>query len=158
MSSYVITIAPDDGVGTQTTVRVDIDGGTTTIKEFTVRPTPGSSLAATAMPNIDIDMLLRAVQPPPGTPHASPEVQSDTPTTTGRRARPRKAASRRLRLASTDGATSAAAGRAYRRMPDDLEKVLAKAGTITALAASYGVPRHTAQGWINRLRKQNPSS
>jgi hypothetical protein len=45
-------------------------------------------------------------------------------------------------------------GRAYRRMPPPLELrgVHERVGTITAVATHYGVPRHTAQGWIARLR------
>lgn len=46
-------------------------------------------------------------------------------------------------------------GRAYRKMPDpaELRENLRKIGTVTGLAKHYGVPRHTAQGWVGRLRK-----
>jgi hypothetical protein len=40
----------------------------------------------------------------------------------------------------------------YRRMPDDLAAVFEKAGTVAAIAEHYQVPRHTAQGWVGRLR------
>jgi len=44
--------------------------------------------------------------------------------------------------------------RAYRRMPDDVVAVFQQAGGVTRTAEHYGVPRHTAQGWIRRLRMQ----
>jgi len=46
-------------------------------------------------------------------------------------------------------------GRAYRRMPDAEELVAAyrQAGGTTAVAKHYGVPRHTATGWVRRLRR-----
>ena len=55
----------------------------------------------------------------------------------------------RTRAAAVSGA------RAYRRMPDDLAAVYAKSDSVTAVARHYGVPRHTAQGWIGRLRRQD---
>jgi hypothetical protein len=50
--------------------------------------------------------------------------------------------------------------RVYRRMPD-LEEVLATfkdVGGVTKLAQHYGVPRHTAQGWMARARKMSSGS
>jgi hypothetical protein len=44
--------------------------------------------------------------------------------------------------------------RAYRRIPDDLAQTFTRLGSVTQLAAHYQVPRHTAQGWINRLRRE----
>jgi transposase len=52
------------------------------------------------------------------------------------------------------GATSGGTGRAYRRMPDDFAAVYQHAGSASAVAAHYQVPRHTGNGWIRRLRKQ----
>jgi hypothetical protein len=56
---------------------------------------------------------------------------------------------RRMRTSAT-----VSGARAYRRMPDDLAATYAKSGSVTAVARHYGVPRHTAQGWIGRLRRQ----
>ncbi|MEU1550757.1 hypothetical protein [Nocardia sp. NPDC005745] len=64
-------------------------------------------------------------------------------------------------IAPSDGSMTlfdgngAASGRAYRRMPDadELRSQYQQLGTVTALARHYGVPRHTAQGWMGRLRK-----
>jgi hypothetical protein len=50
--------------------------------------------------------------------------------------------------------TESAAGRSYRRSPDDLAAVLAQAGTAAAVADHYGVPGHTAQNWIRTLRRK----
>ncbi|MFS8478165.1 MAG: hypothetical protein FWJ93_04195 [Micromonosporaceae bacterium] len=50
--------------------------------------------------------------------------------------------------------TSTTARRAYRRMPEDIVAVFRRTGSVTATARHYGVPRHTAQGWVGRLRKQ----
>ena len=46
--------------------------------------------------------------------------------------------------------------RAYRRMPPAEELLVAyqRVGTISGLAERYGVPRHTAQGWASRLRRE----
>jgi transposase len=37
-------------------------------------------------------------------------------------------------------------------MPTDLAEVYQRLGGVTAVAEHYDVPRHTAQGWIGRLR------
>jgi hypothetical protein len=53
------------------------------------------------------------------------------------------------RVSSTD--------RPYRRMPDVAEIIATyeRIGTVTGLAEHYGVPRHTAQGWMGRARRLN---
>jgi hypothetical protein len=56
---------------------------------------------------------------------------------------------------------SQGAGRAYRRAPDDIVEVFNQAPSATTLARHYGVPRHTVQGWLRRLRSEGllpPSS
>ena len=53
------------------------------------------------------------------------------------------------------------AGRAYRRTPDDIVEVFNQAPSASTLARHYGVPRHTVQGWLRRLRSEGllpPSS
>lgn len=57
----------------------------------------------------------------------------------------------------TTGADSATSERQYRRMPDraELLGVYEQLGGVTALARHYGVPRHTAQGWMSRARKKS---
>ncbi|MGC5022976.1 hypothetical protein [Micromonospora sp. DT47] len=52
------------------------------------------------------------------------------------------------------GGSSGGEGRVYRRSPADLEAVYQQAGSVTAVADHYDVPRHTAQGWIRTLRRR----
>lgn len=66
------------------------------------------------------------------------------------------AAGARTRSAKSDAGKATAparAGRAYRRMPDDLAEVRQQVGAASAIANHYGVPRHTVQGWLRRLNK-----
>jgi hypothetical protein len=53
-------------------------------------------------------------------------------------------------------AQSTSGRRAYRRMPEpgDVLAAYREVGGTTALARHYGVPRHTATGWLRRLRNQ----
>jgi hypothetical protein len=66
---------------------------------------------------------------------------------------PRKAARK-----TANAAADVAAERVYRRMPDDFTAVYRQAGTAAAIADHYGVPRHTAQGWIRRHKKQDATA
>jgi hypothetical protein len=52
----------------------------------------------------------------------------------------------------TRAADTTAPGRVYRRTPDDLAAVFEQVETVAGVAAHYQVPRHTAQGWVSRLR------
>lgn len=49
-------------------------------------------------------------------------------------------------------ATGTTDARAYRRAPEDLAGVWQRTGSVAQVAAHYQVPRHTAQGWVSRLR------
>ncbi len=60
----------------------------------------------------------------------------------------RAAATKRAPAATATSATE----RVYRRTPDDLSAVFAQVSTVAGVANHYEVPRHTAQGWVNRLR------
>jgi hypothetical protein len=53
---------------------------------------------------------------------------------------------------------TSAGERAYRRMPDDFSVVFQQAGNAAAVADHYSVPRHTAHGWIRRLREQDTTT
>ncbi|GIF02390.1 hypothetical protein Ari01nite_98540 [Paractinoplanes rishiriensis] len=92
-------------------------------------------------------------------------AESAQATTSGARrgrskATPKKAAPgktvRKQAPAAADAGGSAE--RAYRRMPDDFAAVYRQAGTTAAIADHYGVPRHTAQGWIGRHKKQHAAA
>lgn len=43
--------------------------------------------------------------------------------------------------------------RSYRRAPTDLAEVVRQAGSASAVADHYGVPRYTAQSWVRTLRR-----
>jgi hypothetical protein len=61
----------------------------------------------------------------------------------------------------TTAARAQGTGRAYRRTPEDIVEVFNQAPSATAVARHYGVPRHTVQGWLRRLRSEGqlpPSS
>jgi hypothetical protein len=101
----------------------------------------------------------------PAEPAAAPEP-SAPPTRAGRSTRARKAgrkapakkAPSRSRQAGSEKAAgqSATGRRAYRRMPEagDVLAAYREVGGTTALARHFGVPRHTATGWLRRLRSQ----
>jgi hypothetical protein len=74
---------------------------------------------------------------------------------TPKKAAPGKTVRKQAPAAAEAGSS---AGRAYRRMPDDFAAVYRQADTTAAIADHYGVPRHTAQGWIGRHKKQNAAA
>lgn len=177
MSSYNITITPQDDPRIQTTVSVEVDhsGGAVRVTEMTVRATQGG-LSGTRLPVVDVELLLQAILPssasaPNGRTRVSAAASGPARTRAGRTAtagaeagaRPKRAANGRRdqkragsgdRRRATEAKASTSDMRAYRRMPDDLAETYGSLKNITALAGHYGVPRHTAQGWMNRLRKQ----
>jgi hypothetical protein len=185
VSSYNITITPHDNPRIQTTVSVEVDhsGGAVRVTEMTVRATEGAGLSGTRLPVVDVELLLQAILPSTdgrdapangrarispasgGTARARGGRATTAATETGGRAK-RATGGRRdpKRTGTTDRRRTAEskAGssdmRAYRRMPDDLAETYGTLKNITALAGHYGVPRHTAQGWMNRLRKQTASA
>jgi len=61
---------------------------------------------------------------------------------------------RRRGTAAADAGTESRSGRAYRKMPEQDQVVAAyqQSGSVTAVAEHFGVPRHTATGWLRRLR------
>lgn len=166
MSTYNITITPQDDPRIQTTVSVEVEGSGRAVRvtEMTVRAVQGAGLPGARLPAVDVELLLRAILPPVG--------EDEPPARTGRRGRvpagkavrakratAERRGSKRTSAAATRRGEKASTGdmRAYRRMPEDLADRYQELSSITALATHYGVPRHTAQGWMNRLRKQGLS-
>ena len=167
MSGYTVTITPSGGQsGPQTTIQVDTTSGAARVTELTVRA-GGSGLAPQELPVIDLAALVAALAPGSAAPAltAAPSAPVATqaasaPATRGRRGRkaaaeaPKKATRGRRRSAAAAEAP-AKAGRAYRRMPAQ-EEVLAawnETRSATQVANHFGVPRHTATGWLRRLRQ-----
>ena len=174
MSSYTITITPDDTTRASTTLRVDVSEDAARITELLVRAGSATGLAAHQLPAVDLDLLLRAITPG-GSPAAlrpstrsvasaesASAAESPAPSrrTTSRRrggkaAGKSEAPAKAARTARTSAKKASSGGeRAYRRAPGDLVEVFQELGGVTAVARHYGVPRHTAQSWVRRLRNE----
>jgi hypothetical protein len=158
VASYTITIAPEDGSGSHTTVRVDVQDGVPRITEYVVRSPEGTSLTSGELAAVDLDLLISAVRPVgtgarrrPAEPEEAPARRTTRRTPAPAATKPRTASDRSTPAPGREVAPDA---RAYRKLPDDLLAVFARIGSVTGLAAHYGVPRHTAQGWINRTRQR----
>jgi hypothetical protein len=171
VSLYTISIRPDEAEDMEATLRVSLDRGRVRITEMTVRSAPVGGMLPATWPPSDIDVLLRSIIPAAVSPQAAVETipdRSSVPAAAQRPATRRtaalKASSRGARRAKAPASAAKAATRtakatqagsqqrAYRRMPDDLAGVLAQVQTASGVASYYGVPRHTAKGWITRLR------
>jgi hypothetical protein len=81
---------------------------------------------------------------------------------TKRAAKKTKAVSAAAKPARTPGQTrgglTGEQGRRYRRSPEDIDTVFQQVGTVTGVADHYTVPRHTAQSWVNTLRRKQAST
>jgi hypothetical protein len=164
MSTYTITITPDDTTRASTTVRVDVSDDTARITEYLVRSGTPSGLVAHQLPAVDLDLLLRAVLPSAGaggvrasvTPAAeAPRRRTATRGRRGVKATAKAETPAKATKAARTAKKAASGGeRAYRRAPEDLVEVFNDLGGVTAVARHYGVPRHTAQSWVRRLRNE----
>jgi hypothetical protein len=169
VAGYTITITSNDDAGAQTTIRVDTTGGSARVTEFTVRSAGGDGLPPFQLPAVNIEQLIAALSPVQSAlasmPAAQPgEAAASAPSgrgrprgkRTGRKAAAAKKATRTRAARSDAGRESANGRRAYRRMPEasEVAALYKAAGSATAVAEHYGVPRHTASGWVRRLRSQ----
>jgi hypothetical protein len=206
VSSYTITITPDDSTNT-TTLRLDVSGSGVRMTDLHLHADDG--LSTGQLPAIDFGLLLRAINPATGpaqiaaTPAPVPDdarpvpevedgpseadlasaAETTRPGRGGRRrasksasgeakdTRTRRSGGRKGgagRAAATKGAKATATkktsgrrgggGRAYRRMPEDFAAVYEQVGSAARIAEHYDVPRHTAHGWIRRIREQGSST
>lgn len=170
MSQYIITIVPvaEDGLSgpaLQTMVRIDTTGEQAIVTELTMRVPEGSGLAAACLPYVDFGMLVAAFTPPqcqrpqpaqmatPAPERALEPVVPNVAVRSGSTKRGGPAAGR----TTVAKPNHLGASRAYRKAPDvaDLEAAYVKTGTIIGVAEHFGVPVHTAQGWITRMRRKN---
>jgi hypothetical protein len=90
---------------------------------------------------------------------AQKEAAQNVPVKAVRAERRRSASQPIVRPARRGRARAEAAApseRNYRRMPpvDDVMAAYHEAGSVSALADHFGVPRHTVQGWARRLRRE----
>jgi len=155
--SYTITITPEDGTGSHTTVRVEVQDGVPRVTEYVVRTPAGTSLTSDELAAVDLDLLISAMKPVDAADTRRPTGEAPVRRTTrqpaasiAKKARP---STKRSKPAVT-GPEVPPDARAYRKIPDDLLARFAEIRSVTGLAAHYGVPRHTAQGWINRTRQR----
>jgi hypothetical protein len=183
MGQYIITIVPvadDDFAGpvAQTTVRIETDNGRPAVTELIMRAPGGSGLVNGELPYVDFETLLRAFVPnspdsrdstdsrdspdsdaePAPRERPTPKAAQKKAATPSRASGARSTGSRSTGSRSTGATVShLPAGRAYRRAPEveELEAAYAEAGSIARVADHFGVPVHTAQGWISRLRRRN---
>jgi hypothetical protein len=180
MNGYTVTIAPSGNrSGPQTTIQVDTANGATRVTELTVRAA-GNGLSPHELPAIDLALLVAALAPASTAKFTATAAPADAPAARTRQPRRRstrtaaevpaatargrrRAAStaqapakttRGRRRTTTNTAEAPKASRAYRRMPpqDDVLAAWNDSHSASALAAHFDVPRHTAQGWLRRLR------
>jgi hypothetical protein len=171
MTGFTITITPTptDDPAAHTSIHVDTGAGGARITEMTVRAADGGTLTPQYLAGVDLEALIAALSPPASaaTTTARPAPPDTGPTRAQGRATGRTNASAttpsRARQAKKDTSAAgqrsdgqrSAGRRAYRRMPEAREVLDAyrKLGGTTALARHFGVPRHTATGWLRRLRR-----
>ncbi|MFF5176447.1 hypothetical protein ACFY2Q_00265 [Micromonospora sp. NPDC000316] len=127
----------------RTTMRVFAEDGQVYIKELSVRVADDLKLGAADLLQVDLDLLMQAFAAKRPAAAAAAAVSAESAEAT----RPYRV-STPSRTAKSD--------RAYRRMPDpsELKDIYLKNRTVTGVAKHYGVPTHTAQGWITRLRRK----
>jgi hypothetical protein len=63
VKDYTVTIAPNDGEGATTVVKLQLDGSTPLIKELTLSAGNNAGLSIDQLPAIDLGALLAAVMP-----------------------------------------------------------------------------------------------
>jgi hypothetical protein len=162
MTRYVIamTITPDppsSAAASQLTVRVDTSSGRPRVSEVVVRSGDARGLGSADLPAIDLGLLVQALSGGPAPVPATASVRATRPARSARsKVSARSAGAASARVRGRRSRTEPEPERAYRRMPEASEvlKTYKRVGTITGLAAHYGVPRHTAQGWAGRLRRE----
>ena len=162
-------------------VRIDVSGGAAHVVELTVRASAGADLATGQLPSIDLERLAQvfgsptapgaaAVEAASGAAPAGDDIPDAEPVAAPHEAPapvPRAVRRASARPSGPSGRSGTAieqrrndernvtAARAYRRMPDpdELKDLYTEIGSIAGVAKHYGVPTHTAQGWIGRLRR-----
>ncbi|MGW3078264.1 MULTISPECIES: hypothetical protein [unclassified Kitasatospora] len=133
----------DEVPATITAVMQSSVDGTPRIVELIVRASEEGGIPPRAALDIDFEMLAQAVSG-----------------VSGRAASPRPRRGSEETVAAPQHAAEAPAGqgqaeRPYRKMPDadEVKAVFLKTGSVGKVAHHYGVPRYTAQSWVDRLRR-----
>ncbi|MGC4891293.1 hypothetical protein [Micromonospora sp. DT227] len=180
MTAFRVAISTDDDEvagAVQLLIRIEASGGVHRIAEITMRSNGPTGLTVSSLPEIDLEAIGQALIRGAGASRASssaveagaatgvvgPRAPAGGRVTTRGRSDTQQSVDGSAdhgRLAAAQPAETTrdqgtGSGRAYRRMPDaeEVRAVYEAAGTVTGVAEHYGVPRHTAKGWIGRLRK-----
>lgn len=164
MSLYTVTIEPCDSSGApagsaQAVVRVDTGAPKPRIVEMTLQSAAPSGLTSATLPTIDLNGVVEALQSGIAPARSAKPAAASTARTRSvalAAAKPASKASpaRNRTKVAAKGPARRSSDRAYRRMPDakELGAAYKRIGTVTGVAKHYDVPRHTAQGWMKRLR------
>jgi hypothetical protein len=171
-------------VYTESAILIDVEDadGVARVVEFSIKAKSANGLIAHGLPPVDFALLSQAFSFPAGSSGRTASVKSEedsdsslseeipgapnglevgppevtTESTTGEKARTSRRAKRK-KSSTEPGSSTTENQRPYRRMPESsvVLSTLEEVGTVTALATHFGVPRHTAQGWLQRIRKQS---
>jgi hypothetical protein len=177
------TIRVDTGSGsariTELTVRA-VEGGGLSPQQLpavnleqliaALAPPAPAAIAATPLPTEESPEPVETAAPDVSAQPSTPSEPTESSASSGRSGRagrakkagrkaPAKKAPSRTRQAKAEkvsAAQPASGRRAYRRMPEpnDVLSAYREVGGTTALARHFNVPRHTATGWLRRLRSQ----
>jgi hypothetical protein len=139
-------------------MRVEAGNGRAVIKALTMHMPEGAKLVAGDLLAVDLQLLAQAFAAPTAENGSYPEPSAHPHA-------PLVTSSGDGVVTTVDGAVASVARpagppgrreRAYRRMPDpaELKAAYLETRSITGVAERYGVPTHTAQGWIGRLRRK----
>ncbi|WP_435593645.1 hypothetical protein [Nocardia sp. bgisy118] len=166
MGSYTVVIFPDTangkGDGSDVpllTIRVEAAVPEMRVAGIAIKSTAPAGLTSEGVLGIDIAAIVKALARrflPADSPAVPTGSLSSAPTRPpGQMALPEASSTPAVDPVPTPRIAQTVGGRAYRKMPDigELRATYERLGTVTAVAKHYGVPRHTAQGWMGRLRK-----
>jgi len=150
VTEYVLTLARSESdEHARIVMRVLVGPGGVKVTEFEVRPGTSGELGSGDVPAVDFTLLAKAFSPMPST------TAAETPAHEPESGELFAVAD--VSSSSPNAASSERNGRAYRKMPAPAQvlKVLREEGTVVAMAKRFGVPRHTAQGWLARIRRDS---
>ncbi|MGC4807700.1 hypothetical protein [Micromonospora sp. DT233] len=156
MTQYTVTIESQPGEST-TILRVETTPRPR-IVEVTVRAGADGVVCSTALPPVDLAKIADAFGGPGAAePTAPPQAGGPAQLTAAPGAAgPGQSTRGRQDPSPPPGAADERTTRNYRRMPEvaGLVRAYREAVSVTELARRYGVPRHTMNAWLGRLRRE----
>lgn len=175
MSNYTVIITAHEGRETDETnpqlvLHIDAASGQAKVLAVSVTDPTGQGVTTSNYPRVDlvavVDAMTEAItstsngtQLPSKVTPIGCDPNPETPKSPDNVAlvSSKKVLDSKSNAASLSDSEVRDTSRAYRKMPDpdELRRNLEAIGTVTDLAKHYKVPRHTAQGWVGRLRKMS---